>query len=181
VGDLANLNGPPTKIFRHTLVWFPVQQIFTEKHFEMAEDITQTTSNISTYHCLCSTLILVTPYDLGTLPRRKAPSQDHAIIFPLAGDKAEQIPGQEGKYAKSTLHNITTDRKGVIVRREDGFEKRVGIHCARCNLLIGYRIEQETKTDDEPVLFLLPGGLWTTKEMKEGLIPQQPSWATAKA
>jgi hypothetical protein len=147
----------------------------------MPEDMSQAMPTIQTYHCLCSTLILTTPYNLGTLPKRKAPSQDQAIMFPLASDKAEQVPGQDGRYAKSTLHNVTRDRNGVIVRREDGFEKRVSMHCTRCNVVIGYKIEQETKTEVDPLLFLMPGGLWTTKEMKEGAVPQQPSWATAKA
>lgn len=38
---------------------------------------------IHTYHCLCSTLVLATPYLLSLLPARGAPAKDRARILPL--------------------------------------------------------------------------------------------------
>lgn len=38
---------------------------------------------IHTYHCLCSTLLLATPYLLSSLPTRAPPARDQARILPL--------------------------------------------------------------------------------------------------
>ncbi len=38
------------------------------------------------------------------------------------------------------LLGLVRDKKISIVRREDGFERRVLSRCVRCNLVVGYEI-----------------------------------------
>jgi hypothetical protein len=132
---------------------------------------------IETYHCVCSTLILATPYDLSQLPIRKAPAKDQATICALGSDKPEETSPANEEHGTSTLHNTTFDRKPLIVRREDGFEKRLSLRCTRCNLVVGYTVDDESTSETSRVVFLLPGGLMKTEDMKKGKRPQQPAWA----
>ena len=77
--------------------------------------------------------------------------------------------------------STTIDRKAVVVRREDGFEKRWVWRCGRCRLGVGYSLEEggvgmggvaDTRDgkdkEMQKVVYLLPGGLVGTKEMMEG-------------
>lgn len=173
----------PTKIFRYdrggTLC--EPYQYGTCPGYVMAEDKPPLGSSNHTYHCMCSTLILATPYDLSQLPIRDSSSQDQAIICPLGGHESDQAAGADGKIASSTLHNVTLDRKPLIIRREDGFEKRVSVRCTRCNLIIGYRVEGDAASAIDRNVFLLPGGLSSTEDMKAGKVPQQPAWAAQTA
>ena len=136
----------------------------------MAEDQSLPGSSIQTYHCLCSTLILATPYNLDQLPVRSSSSQDQAIICPLGSHSSSEVE------ATSKLHNVTADRQPLIVRREDGFEKRTLLRCTRCNLAVGYRVEGDSVNINEKAVFLLLGGLMSTEDMKAGKVPQQPAW-----
>ena len=129
-------------------------------------------STIHTYHCICTALVLSTPYALDSLPIRSAPVQDQSAILPLAANP-------ETKTAESRLHNVTSDRKPIVIRREDGFEKRSVLRCHRCKLVIGYKLDGEGIDTD--VAFILPGGLVTTEDMKKGIAASPPSWATQKA
>lgn len=69
----------------------------------------------------------------------------------------------------------------MLVRREDGFEKRWLLRCGRCRLVVGYRLDwnqfaeggaggeevgKRGRRDD--VLYLLPGAVMTTEDMKAG-------------
>ena len=122
-------------------------------------DESSATGVINTYHCICTTLILATTHNLETLPTRAAPVQDRSAILPLAPEGTAATPA-------SSLHNVTEDRKPIVVRREDGFEKRDLLRCNRCNLPVGYKlVDSEAGAD---VLYVLPDGLVTTEKMKEG-------------
>ena len=79
------------------------------------------------------------------------------------------------------LLSMTQDRKASIVRREDGFERRVLWRCGRCRLVVGYEIEGADVMDmdvDEgqgngkewkgKVVYLLPGGIMSTDVMMGG-------------
>ena len=134
-------------------------------------------SQIHTYHCICSTLVLATPYDLNQLPIRDSWSRDQAIICPLRDYDADQAGSVDGKPVRSMSHNVATDRKPVIIRREDGFEKRVPIRCTRCTLIIGYKVEGDAASANDGIIFLLPGGVLSTEDMKAGKVLQQPAWA----
>ena len=132
---------------------------------------------LNTYHCICTTLILATIFDLNTLPRRNSPGRDEAIILPL---QIQKKLTSEDTTICSVLHNFNADRNPVIVRREDGFEKRSLLRCQRCNLCVGYEVldmEGDQHVAENSLVYLLPGGLVSTVEMKEGKQPKEPPWA----
>ena len=59
----------------------------------------------------------------------------------------------------------------TILKLEDGFEKRYGVQCRRCDLQIGYWLDKSQFEDKESgirsdVIYILPGGLMSTEEMK---------------
>lgn len=67
--------------------------------------------------------------------------------------------------------NMKSARKTVVVRREDGFEKRRVLRCGRCGVCVGYEILGDTsegKEDGGRVIYLLEGGLVETGAMGEG-------------
>ena len=150
---------------------------------------------IHTYHCICMSLILATTYDLDSLPRRKEPALDKAIILPLPtpestkreiedvekdlADSADGAAQEAVDVGYSLLISTTQDRKPIVIRKEDGFERRTLLRCGRCKLVIGYRLDTEHHTDKESVkvVYLLPGGFSTTEEMKGGKQPTIPGWA----
>ena len=122
------------------------------------------------YHCICSTLILATNHDLDKLPVRQGSAQDQAKILPLQSQQTDVI-----------LQNVHFDAEKVIIRREDGFEKRTLMRCARCKLPVGYQLDQSHFTDGETkakdIAYILPGSLMSTHMMVEGGMPSPPSWA----
>jgi len=150
----------------------------------MTEDETPGSADINTYHCLCTTLVLATPYHLEALPKRAPPVLDGAIILPPPVERASST----GSAPCSTLYNVVPDRKAIVVRREDGFEKRTVLRCSRCKLMLGYNLDSvhfeapgnadaDAEADAQPV-YLLPGGLSSTSDMRNGQIPPPPDWAT---
>lgn len=107
-----------------------------------------------TYHCQCTTRILVTTMDLTKLPRRQEPGLDEAIIYPLSyNDPIEE------------LSNLVSGEP-VLVRRDDGFEKRIQHRCARCRVVIAYELAD--KPGRAPIIYILPGWLITLEAMKKG-------------
>jgi hypothetical protein len=149
----------------------------------MAEEPPST--NIHTYHCLCSTLILTTTYDLKTLPYRETPVQDGALILapPVDITRSNAIESDITQPSNSILLNVAPERKPIIIRREDGFEKRTLFRCTRCKLVIGYSLDEahwgNAEGKSRPV-YLLPGGLVSTADMVQGKQPETPAWAEQK-
>jgi hypothetical protein len=137
---------------------------------------------IKTYHCLCSTLLLSTTHNLTSLPRRSSSNEgglDAAIILPLPPSPPTSELKQEGY---TTLLSQPRDSTPIIIRREDGFEKRHLLKCQRCNLIYGYEIAGEKGTSNEdmagytgPVIYLLLGGLIETSVMVKGEKPADES------
>lgn len=155
---------------------------------------------IHTYHCLCSTLLLATPYPLSALPRRAPPSLDAAYILPLPPLSRPQTSSTTSTTTNTTNTTTTTTntnaistphdndgdgaplpslltanmrpaRRALVVRREDGFEKRRLYRCGRCGVGVGYEVLREGKGEGEggKVVFLMEGGLVETGEMgREG-------------
>lgn len=127
----------------------------------------------NSYHCLCSTFVLATNYDLGALPARKGASLDKAIILPLQ----ENI--EEGGK-QTILQNTVSDSQPTVIRRDDGFEKRILLRCQRCNLVLGYHLDQSHFEDGEQeansVAYILPGGLLPTEDLTDGKMPAEPDW-----
>jgi hypothetical protein len=177
---------------------------------------------INTYHCICTTLLLATTHTLSSLPRRTEPALDKALILPLppasrlaaAGETAEEVEDDAESQARdasgdvgySLLLATTQDRKPTMVRREDGFEKRVLLRCGRCRLVVGYKLDgahfrtegaeavgnsmdkeqgpgdaelgRKIRTGDEgiEVVYLLPGGLVSSEDLKSGKTPEVVEW-----
>jgi hypothetical protein len=137
---------------------------------------------VHTYHCLCTTLILTTAHSLQTLPRRPGPIQDSAIILapPVNVTRSSAIEKETTQTASSVLLNVAPERKPVIIRRDDGFEKRTLLRCTRCKLVIGYNIDEaqwENVEADLKQVYLLPGGVLCTADMVQGKRPEIPAWA----
>ncbi|KAL8909437.1 MAG: hypothetical protein Q9171_005035 [Xanthocarpia ochracea] len=143
---------------------------------------------IHTYHCLCSTHLLSTSYDLSTLHQRAPPSLDHARILPLPftppsskdEDPCPNVKVVEQEEPQRILPSLLSTnfkaiRKPIIVQREDGWEKRRLWRCGRCGVDVAYEVlgdeeERQGRADagekkgDQggKVLFLLEGGLVET-------------------
>ncbi|KAJ9364753.1 hypothetical protein C8Q69DRAFT_502097 [Paecilomyces variotii] len=156
---------------------------------------------IHTHHCrFCSHLLLATTRDISLLHRRREPAQDAAFILPISspsgdgeGSDSESEANGGGKETNYTilLSTLLPDRKHTIIRRADGFEKRLLLRCGRCRVVIGYfldnvhfrqrkgqggaadaksdggREEGEKKGDDDEakVVYLLPGSLVRTEQL----------------
>ena len=138
---------------------------------------------VHTYHCLCSQLLLATTISLQSCVRRAGDSLDKAFILPISSSNApissasEDTQGEAssitGEPNYSVLVNTALDRKSITIRRSDGFESRYQHRCERCNLVIGYHLDNSQYGDlsqtgrREDVVYILPGALVTTTEMVE--------------
>ena len=147
---------------------------------------TATSPQIYTYHCLCSTLLLTTPYALSLLPTRATPSGDDARILPLpplslgqenptpTPEIISQVDDHKQHILPSLLSNTRPARKAIVVQRDDGWEKRRVWRCGRCALGWGYEIEnaegEEGKGKEKAVrvMYILDGGLVETETMMQG-------------
>jgi len=120
------------------------------------------------YHCLCTTFILATNYDLAALPTRAEPALDQAKILPVSAEH-------------TIFQHIIEEQQQLVVRRGDGFEKRTLLKCNRCDLVVAYKLDQahfvEGDIKAEEVVFILPGALTSTENMKIGQTPAAPPWA----
>ncbi|KAJ9295795.1 hypothetical protein DTO271G3_5818 [Paecilomyces variotii] len=156
---------------------------------------------IHTHHCrFCSHLLLATTRDISLLQRRREPAQDAAFILPLSsssGDPEESESESEGNQDENIktkpkpketnytilLSTLLPDRKHTIIRRVDGFEKRLLLRCGRCRVVIGYFLDnvhfrqrgaaaeakndgvKEEGDDEAKVVYLLPGSLVRTEQL----------------
>jgi hypothetical protein len=78
------------------------------------------------------------------------------------------------------LLGMVQDKKAKIIRREDGFERRVLSRCGRCNLVVGYEILGDGTAMDVDgkgkegewfigkIMYLLPGAVMSTEVMMSG-------------
>lgn len=140
---------------------------------------------VHTYHCICTNLLFAGTRALSDLPQRSG-GLDKAYILalpPLSRASNDDQPSESEDEARTsatsasdyaTLAETTLDRKPLIIRREDGFEKRYLQRCGRCRVVVGYHLdwaqypEGEGTGQREDVVYLLPGGLLSTEEMVEG-------------
>jgi len=78
----------------------------------------------------------------------------------------------------SILLGLTPDKHTTIIRREDGFEKRLLYRCSRCRLVAGYELQSAAEAMDldtngtggdgeymGKVVYLLPAGIMSTNVM----------------
>ncbi|EME43884.1 hypothetical protein DOTSEDRAFT_71631 [Dothistroma septosporum NZE10] len=68
---------------------------------------------------------------------------------------------------------VYTEDKAVVLKLEDGFEKRYAVRCSRCGLMLGYQLDRSQFEESqnelgmrEDVVYVLQGGLHTTEEME---------------
>ncbi|KAL2061548.1 hypothetical protein VTL71DRAFT_6925 [Oculimacula yallundae] len=111
---------------------------------------------IQTYHCLCSTLLFASTHTLSSLPRRQAETNtDGAIILPLPSTPPSPLPFSASErelqlqlpaegYTTLLSHSLIPDKKQSLIRRDEGFEKRVLWRCLRCRLVIGYELSSSS-------------------------------------
>ncbi|KAI6713358.1 hypothetical protein JHW43_004075 [Diplocarpon mali] len=107
------------------------------------------TPTINTYHCICTSLLFATTHTLSSLPLRTPHSSssvsDSAIILPLPSSPPTPSPDAllpaEGY---TVLLGLTAPSASfsqpTVVRRDDGFEKRVLYRCSRCGVVVGYEL-----------------------------------------
>ncbi|TGO14633.1 hypothetical protein BTUL_0050g00280 [Botrytis tulipae] len=96
------------------------------------------------------------------------------------GDERDSLPS----YGYTNLLSLTKPNKQVIIRKEDGFEKRGVWKCGRCAVAVGYEVwaegngsgsgkgkEVEGEGEGEfggKILYLLRGSLMSTAVMRSG-------------
>jgi hypothetical protein len=126
---------------------------------------------ITTYHCICAQLLLASTQSITSLPTRSSPDRSSILRLPAASHAPEDL----SEYA--TLFGTVLDRDAVVIRGEEGFEKRYLQRCGRCKVVVGYMLDWGQFGDAdgggkvgrrEDVVYLLPGGMVTTEEMAEG-------------
>ncbi|PWY62308.1 hypothetical protein BO83DRAFT_349868 [Aspergillus eucalypticola CBS 122712] len=136
---------------------------------------------VQTHHCrFCNHLLLATTRSIPSLPRRKAPAKDGALILPLPRDHSiDDEQSKQQKHYTILLSTTIPDRKHTLVRRQDGFEKRLFLRCGRCRVVMGYFLDEvhfgrmssqeggdgEGEGEKARVVYLLPGALVETGVM----------------
>lgn len=72
----------------------------------------------------------------------------------------------------SMLLGMVQDTKPTIIRREDGFERRLVFRCSRCSVPVGYEILGVEQVEGEGypgrIAYLLPAGMVSTEVMARG-------------
>ncbi|KAF7185943.1 hypothetical protein HII31_12816, partial [Pseudocercospora fuligena] len=122
---------------------------------------TMSTPTISTYHCLCSELLLATPIPLDKLPTRQS-DKSHICKISTGG---ENITANSAILTKSAEPGSSP----LVLRLEDGFEKRFLIKCGRCGVGFGYKLWSESENGvKEDVVFILQNGLIETRDVEGG-------------
>jgi len=86
----------------------------------------------------------------------------------------DDVQAAGGNY--TFMLSLSTDNP-LMIRGQEGFEKRWPIRCKRCKLVVGYQLDNgQFQQKSEPtasgrrddVIYLLPGAVITTGEMKGG-------------
>jgi hypothetical protein len=141
----------------------PVSQINMEGSLG-AEDAM---CSVHTYHCICHTLVLAIRKTLESLPTRASSKDGARILSP---------------FSEPQIVHVVEERKAMIVRREDGFEKRTLLRCERCRLVVAYKLDGDHFEDasrelGQETLYVLPGALVDTEGMMAEKTPEVPAWA----
>ncbi|TVY32120.1 hypothetical protein LSUB1_G007687 [Lachnellula subtilissima] len=164
------------------------------------------TPTVTTYHCLCTSLLLASTHTLSSLPRRSTSTGalDAAIILPLpsaptssfedanANEKSNTNANEMPAEGYTIVLGIIKATKPTVVRREDGFEKRMLWRCIRCGVVVGYEIlgqglglgggeKMDVDVDggekgkgkgkegyEGRIMYVLPGGITSTDVMRTG-------------
>jgi hypothetical protein len=126
-------------------------------------------ASLYSYHCVCSQYLFCSTTELKSSETRKG-SEDKAYILPI------NLVGEETtEYQSGSIVQLQTlsDRKPLLIRRSDGFEYRYEQRCPRCKLPVGYQLDatqydqSNSPGSKDDVIYILPGSVVTTQEMKE--------------
>ncbi|CAL3969888.1 unnamed protein product [Diplocarpon coronariae] len=107
------------------------------------------TPTINTYHCICTSLLFATTHTLSSLPLRTPHSSssvsDSAIILPLPSSPPTPspdalLPAEGYTVLLGLTASSASFSQPTVVRRDDGFEKRVLYRCSRCGVVVGYEL-----------------------------------------
>lgn len=127
-----------------------------------------------------------------TIPAAPQPQpQPQAATAVEAGDERKKI---EQAHYTIPLSTLVPDSTPIVIRREDGFEKRVLLRCGRCRVIVGYKLihnntgttaeteddfDEEEEEDDEiglskggkgdRAMYLLPGSIVGTQDLDVGM------------
>ncbi|KAL1992252.1 hypothetical protein VTN49DRAFT_4284 [Thermomyces lanuginosus] len=174
----------------------PDQQQQQQQPQSEQDDSPRQRKPIHTYHCpYCNQLLLASTHNIPStasqlqnqstsLPRRRSPALDEAIIVPLKSTSTssttdtttivEEDEGNEGEVDAGgiqdsysiLLSSCVRDKVPMVVRREDGFERRSCLRCGRCKVVMGYFLDHQGRGEvEEDVLYVLPGALVRTEEL----------------
>ncbi|KAI1932506.1 hypothetical protein LOZ12_002650 [Ophidiomyces ophidiicola] len=102
-------------------------------------------------------------------------------------EEAEEDDDEEETDYTLLLSATRADTSAVVVRRADGFEKRVLLRCGRCEVVVGYFLDAvhfATAAGTE-VVYILPGAVEETGQLGKsgaGVIEEQEwgGWARFK-
>ena len=150
-------------------------------------------AELKSYHCICSNFVLITPFDVSRLPCRADPGLDRALILPMSAPaqgsedvaprEADQALNEQLRdlgfehltYGDSIFESTLVDRKPIMIRRGDGFEKRWGRRCSHCRTTIGYALRSEgnegpgDRSDAKKVAYLLDDALMETEQLQRDM------------
>ena len=118
---------------------------------------------VHTYHCICNELVAAVVESLEDVFKR---SKDNATICTISPTS----PSKGSAVLSSSAH---IEEEAIVLKLEDGFEKRYAVRCGRCDLQVGYMLDKASFDEASSgrkgdVMYLLPGGLMSTEEMKDG-------------
>lgn len=123
--------------------------------------------SVSIYHCLCTELLLASSIPFQNVPKRQS---DKSLICTTTDGNAFS-PDSTSILEKA----ITVETTPVVLKLEDGFEKRYLVRCGRCGVVVGYVLDlslfDETKGKvgvREGVVYVLEGAVVGTEMMRVG-------------
>lgn len=98
-------------------------------------------------------------------------------------EQANQPPLSNCLRNYTLLHSLdlASAQKSLVVRREDGFEKRWILRCGRCNLVVAYQLDWSQFGDEArekvgrrlDILYLLPKSTVMTEALQKGRIASE--------
>ncbi|CAK1363443.1 unnamed protein product [Cercospora beticola] len=122
---------------------------------------------ISTYHCICSQLLLATPANFKQLSARQS---DKSSVLKISTEE-EALDANTSLLIKDA---VEVENEATMLELEDGFEKRFFVKCRRCGIVVGYFLdwslwneegEGKKKGRREDVVFLLEGAVRGSEEV----------------
>ncbi|KAL9527404.1 hypothetical protein SMMN14_08718, partial [Sphaerulina musiva] len=135
-------------------------------------------THISTYHCICSEVLFASTRPLTEFATRQS---DSAAICTIINNSNNSSSNSNSNHKKEE------DFPCLILKLDDGFEKRYPVQCPRCGVCFAYQLdgsqwvedgnekekEKEKEKDDDvrrtgrrcDVLYVLREGLVRTEDV----------------